>query len=141
MWEVRNQIDHIMVDYRMRSNINDVRSMRGSSAVSDHFLVRAKVKFRISVERSKIMTCSKKINKEILKINHAKNYKEKIKEYLDGLDHNTDINHYWEKMGNAIKRSAEEVLGHKPRIKRKSWFNEQCKEAIADRDKARLRVV
>jgi len=47
--------------------------------------------------------------KEILKINHAKNYKEKIKEYLDGLDHNMDINHYWEKMGNAIKRSAEEV--------------------------------
>jgi len=28
-------------------------------------------------------------------------------------------------MGNAIKRSAEEVLGHEPRIKRKSWFNEQ----------------
>jgi len=55
--------------------------------------------------------------------------------------HNTDINHYWEKMGNAIKRSAEEVLGHEPRIKRKPWFNEQCKEAIADRDKARLRVV
>ncbi|KAL4148926.1 hypothetical protein QTP88_003064 [Uroleucon formosanum] len=44
-------------------------------------------------------------------------------------------------MGNAIKRSAEEVLGHEPRIKRKSWFNEQCKEAVADRDKARLRVI
>jgi len=58
--KVRNQIDHVMVDYRIRSSINDVRSMRGSSAVSDHFLVRAKVKFRISVERSKIMKCTKK---------------------------------------------------------------------------------
>lgn len=44
-------------------------------------------------------------------------------------------------METAIKRSAEEVLGHEPRIKRKSWFNEQCKEAIAERDKACLRVV
>jgi len=109
--------------------------MRGSSVVSDHFLLIAKVKFRISVERSKIIKCSKKINTEILKINHAKNYKEKIKEYLGGLDNNTDINHYWEKMGNAIKRSAEEVLGH-AKIKIKSWFNEQCKEAVADRGKA-----
>lgn len=71
--------------------------MRGSSAVSDHFLVRANVKFRISVERSKIIECTRKFDKEILKINHAKNSKEKIKEYLDGLYHNTDINHYWEK--------------------------------------------
>lgn len=51
---MRNQIDHVMVDYRIRSIINEVRSMRGSSAISDHFLVRANVKFRISVERSKI---------------------------------------------------------------------------------------
>jgi hypothetical protein len=87
------------------------------------------------------MKCTKTINKEILKRNHAKVYKEKIKEYLDGLDHDMDINYSWEKMEKTIKRSAEEVLGHEPRIKRKSWFNEQCKEAIADRDKTLLRMV
>ncbi|XP_050430865.1 craniofacial development protein 2-like [Adelges cooleyi] len=139
--KVRNQIDHVMVDYRIRLSINDVRSMRGSSAVSDHFLIRTKVKFRISAEKSKRMKCTKKINKELLKINQAKDYKEKIKDYLDGLDHDMDINYCWEKMKTAIKRSAEEVLGHEPRIKRKPWLNEQCKEAVADRDKARLRVV
>lgn len=139
--KVRNQIDHVMIDHRIRSSICDVRSMRGSSAVSDHFLVRTKVKFRISVERSKRMKCTKRINKEILKRNHAKDYKEKIKEYLDGLDHDIDINHCWEKMEKTIKRSAEEVLGHEPRIKRKPWFNEQCKEANADRDKARLKMI
>ncbi|KAL4148913.1 hypothetical protein QTP88_003052 [Uroleucon formosanum] len=79
--------------------------------------------------------------KKYLKETTPKITKKKIKEYLGGLDQNKDINHYWEKMGNAIKRSAEEVLGHEPRIKRKSWFNEQCKEAVADRDKARLRVI
>lgn len=66
-----------MVDYRIRLSINDVRSMSGSSAVSDHFPVRTKVKFRISVERSIRMKCTKKINKDILKRNHAKDYKEK----------------------------------------------------------------
>jgi hypothetical protein len=37
----------------------------------------------------------------------------------------------------VIKISAKEVLGHEPRIKRKAWFNEQCEEAIAEKDKAR----
>jgi len=139
--KLRNQIDHVIVDHRIRSIIHDVRNLKGSSAVSDHFLVRIKVKFRISVERSKRMKCTKRINKEILKRNHAKDYKEKIKEYLDGLDHDMDINHCWEKMEKIIKRSAEEVLSHELRIKRKSWFNEQCKETNADRDKARLRMI
>jgi len=48
--KIRNQIDHVLVDNRIRSNIIDVRSMRGSSAISDHFLVRVKILFRISVE-------------------------------------------------------------------------------------------
>jgi hypothetical protein len=56
------------------------------------------------------------------------------------LYHDMDINYCWEKMETAIKRSAE-VLGHEPRIKIKAWLNEQCKEAIAKRNKARLRVV
>lgn len=49
---IRNQIDHVIVDNQIRSNIIDVRSMRGSSATSDHFLVRVKIHFRISVEKT-----------------------------------------------------------------------------------------
>lgn len=41
---IRNQIDHIVVDRRIIS-----RSMRGCSAISDHFLVKAKYKLKISV--------------------------------------------------------------------------------------------
>lgn len=47
---IRKQIDHVLVDNRIRSNVMDVRSMRGSSAISDHFLVRVKIHLRISVE-------------------------------------------------------------------------------------------
>lgn len=66
-----------MVDNQIRLSINYVRSMKGSNAVSDHFLVKINVKYRISVEGSKIMKSKKKIKKEILKRNHAKDNKEK----------------------------------------------------------------
>jgi hypothetical protein len=56
--------------------------MRGSNVVSDHFLVRTKVQFRISVESSKKMKCTKKIKKEILKRNHGKGYKKKNQKVL-----------------------------------------------------------
>lgn len=47
---IRNQIDHMLVDNWIKSCVKDIRSMRGSSAMSDHFLVKAKIKLRISTK-------------------------------------------------------------------------------------------
>lgn len=47
--QVKNQIDHVIVDRWIRRCIMDVRSMRGSSSMSDHFIVRATIKLRLSV--------------------------------------------------------------------------------------------
>lgn len=46
----RNQIDHVAVDGRIKRCTMDVRSMRGSSRISDHFIVKTKVRFRISIK-------------------------------------------------------------------------------------------
>jgi hypothetical protein len=48
--QIKNQIDHVIVDKWIKRCITDVRSMNGSSAMSDHFIVRAKIKLRLSVE-------------------------------------------------------------------------------------------
>lgn len=46
----RNQIDHVVVDGRFKRCIMDVRSMRGSSEISDHFMVKTKVRLRLSIK-------------------------------------------------------------------------------------------
>jgi len=48
--QMKNQIDHVIVDRRFKRCVMDIRSMRGSSAMSDHFIVRAKIKLRLSVD-------------------------------------------------------------------------------------------
>jgi endonuclease/exonuclease/phosphatase family metal-dependent hydrolase len=46
-----NQIDHIVVDRRRRSNVLDVRSTRAARCHCDHYLVVAEVRERLAVKK------------------------------------------------------------------------------------------
>jgi hypothetical protein len=51
--KTHNQIDHILVDRRRHSNVLDVRSFRAADCDSDHYLVLAKVRERLAVNKQR----------------------------------------------------------------------------------------
>ncbi|KAK4883914.1 hypothetical protein RN001_000185 [Aquatica leii] len=48
-----NQIDHVLVAKKNATSIRDVRTFRGASADTDHFLVIAKIKQKFNEQRTK----------------------------------------------------------------------------------------
>jgi len=50
---IKNQNDHIKTDLKINNVIEDVRSYRGVSAQSDHFLIKAKVQIKLSQKWTK----------------------------------------------------------------------------------------
>jgi hypothetical protein len=51
--KTHNQIDHILVDRRRHSNVLDVRSFRAADCDRDHYLVVAKVRERLAVNKQR----------------------------------------------------------------------------------------
>jgi endonuclease/exonuclease/phosphatase family metal-dependent hydrolase len=49
--KTHNQIDHILLDRRRHSNVLDVRSFRAADCDSDHYLLVAKVRERLAVNK------------------------------------------------------------------------------------------
>jgi hypothetical protein len=51
--KTHSQIDHILVDRRRHWNVLDVRSFRAADCGSDHYLVVAKVRERLAVNKQR----------------------------------------------------------------------------------------
>jgi hypothetical protein len=127
----------------MSFDILDVRSCRGADCDTDHCLVVAKVRERLTVSKQAAQTF------DVYRFNLRKLYELEVrKEYqieirnkfaaLENLNDNKDINRAWDNIKQNIKTSSKEsldlceVMQHKPR------FIEEGLEFLDQRNLAKM---
>jgi len=106
MWpgtDVVNQIDHVIINKRQASSITDVRSCRGPSCDSDHFLVKVTLRERLSNAIKNQGRKRKRWNIDKLKNEDDLNlYKQKLNEKLEDTDGIQGVQTEWNKIKNVI---------------------------------------
>ncbi|KAI5717474.1 hypothetical protein M8J77_006391 [Diaphorina citri] len=141
--QTQNQIDHVLINERRQSSITDIRVYRGADLNSDHYLVIIKILQNITKHKKR----ERKIgpNLDALKIERKKQeYEDRVRDNLSEKRNNTDdASPKYEQKWNNIKESileASKDLGPNE-IKKKKWFDEECKLELEKRDQKRMRAL
>lgn len=141
-----NQIDHILIDYRHKSSLLDVRCMRGANADSDHFLVISKIRSKICRNGSneggnnntRAIYDTEKLRNPEVRLLYTQQVATKIQELNN--DH-SGIQEGWDKIQQIVKHAADTVLGEKGQLKRKAWYDDECEKATIEKNEAYKKMI
>ena len=142
-----NQIDHVLIERRHGSMLMDCRTFRGANIDSDHFLVVATIRAKISNCKKENINRRKQYNLEILKEpKKLTQYRTKLNEEINktrqrGIDSITNIDDYWNIIKESLITTADDNIGKQERTKNKDWFDEDCQEATRKKNEAYQRTL
>jgi hypothetical protein len=125
------------------SNILDVRSFRGADCDTDHYLVVAKLRERISVsKRARQNFYLERFDlKKLNDVEVKEKYQVEISNRFaasETLVQSFDINNAWENIRENIETSAKYNLGYQKLNQNKPWFDDESSKLIDQRKQAKL---
>jgi hypothetical protein len=134
-----NQIDHVLINRKERSVIQDVRSLRRPDCESDHYLVK------IVMQQKLLINWTKKDNQFQRWNLHNLRNKEKIFKYRKAVGDNleqvpvAEEIEEWQNIKNIIFDAANDNIGHETRKPRNAWWDGECELMAREKNKARVR--
>jgi hypothetical protein len=112
------------------------RSYRGGNVESDHYLVIARMRARISninkINGERIRKCCiSKLQDENTTNTYVKRLEERLKQ-LTCTGEET-VKEEWDLCKSTIQQVVEEVLGRQVSRKRNEWFDKDCERATEEK--------
>jgi hypothetical protein len=109
-----NQIDHVLVNNRKKSAIQDVRVFRGANCDSDHYLEVVKVRQKLAEVYGNKAVRVNKWNVEALEDQMTKRmYMKQISHYNNEIVVKEDINLEWNNIKLVVNSAAMSTVGKK----------------------------
>ena len=133
----KNQIDHVIINRRWRSSLQDVRAYRGADVASDHTLVLAVVSLKL--RRSKGRQArqqrldSGRLNESLTKQAFAVEVKNRFQ--VLGEQQEMTIDGF----NQALREAGEKVLGFR-RKKKEEWIKEETWKKIDERRQTKEKI-
>ena len=138
-----NQIDHITINRRFRKSLQDTRVMRSADVGSDHQLILAKVKIKLTrvvkPKSSRTKYCVEKLKDLQIKEEFQLKLANRFDVLYNGSDQeeDDDLDQEWENIKQMYVSTCEEVLG-KPKVERKEWMSEATWKLVEERKNLKL---
>ena len=133
----KNQIDHVIINRRWRSSLQDVRAYRGADVASDHTLVLAVVSLKL--RRSKGRQArqqrldSGRLNESLTKQAFAVEVKNRFQ--VLGEQQEMTIDGF----NQVLREAGEKVLGFR-RKKKEEWIKEETWKKIDERRQTKEKI-
>jgi len=129
--KTHNQIDNVLIDRRWQFSVLDVRSFRRAECDTDHYLVIAKVRERLAVDKQATQGLDRhRFNlSKLNELEGRKQYQIEITNRfaaLENLNEDEDINRIWGNIKHNIQISGKESLGMHEWKQHKPWLDEEC---------------
>jgi hypothetical protein len=128
-----NQIDHVLVNNNKKQMIQDEGTLRGSNCDSDHFLVKIIVK-------QKLILTQKFVDKLRWNTSNLQNpeklvdYNKRLNDRLETQEETENVEQDWQNIKTAILEVTKETIQMQPRITYNEWWDEECREAIKEKN-------
>ena len=127
-----------MIDGTHVSSVLDVRTCRGPNIDSDHYLVVAKFRLRISALRTARSSALRKLDvKKLQSQRTAEAFSAQLSDKLRrSLSNISDIGGLLANISHSLRTTAENVPWFERRPQGNQWYDEECGEAAAAKNAA-----
>lgn len=133
-----NQIDHIAISGKHRAYLQDVRALRGADiGLTDHYLVRAKIKVRMS-KISNLQPPRLYDTKKLEDNRIRESFRETLEDKCQELDGDI-IETQWSEWKESMKQTATAVLGYK-KGRKEEWISSSTWNLIQEKRRLKMKM-